>query len=141
MKIGWLLQRSGEAVHTSTFLGHPASCAAALAVLDEVTRAGVAEDLRVRGRRLVEELSRELEGTPAIAEVRGLGFMIGIEFGGESGAGRGARVARAALAEGLVTLPAGGSGQVLELTPAWSLTAEQESWAVSRLAAVIGRTP
>lgn len=113
---------SGEAVHTSTFLGHPLACASALAfleILDDerlVSRAG-----RV-GREIMGRLESSLGRTSPVVEVRGRGLMIGIEL---SRAGGAVEAARIALTHGLITLPAGPEGRVLELTPPATLTGDQ----------------
>ena len=134
----------GEALHTSTFLGHPASCASALAFLDLLEGEGVAERAEALGRRLLEGLTDELSGVPAVAEVRGRGLMLGIELVEdpetlEPARGAAARVAEAALAEGLLVLPAGDDGHVVELTPPISLTGEQAGYAVEALGRVVRR--
>ncbi|MGH7482003.1 MAG: aspartate aminotransferase family protein, partial [Longimicrobiales bacterium] len=65
---------SGEAPHTSTFLGNPVSCAAALAHLRAIGRGGLVERADVLGRRVgmrLEAWARRLDGPGAGA--RGLG--------------------------------------------------------------------
>jgi 4-aminobutyrate aminotransferase / (S)-3-amino-2-methylpropionate transaminase / 5-aminovalerate transaminase len=63
-----------------TFGGNPVSCAAALAVLDEVTT----EAFRARADELGETIRARLEtiaaAVPAVGEVRGLGPMLAIEL-------------------------------------------------------------
>jgi 4-aminobutyrate aminotransferase-like enzyme len=48
------------------------------------------------------------------------------------------RAARIALKEGILVLPAGASGHVVELSPPLVVTEEQIEWAVTRLANIIG---
>jgi putrescine aminotransferase len=62
--------------------------------------------------------------------VRGLGLLLGIELERE---GMGSRVALAALQRGVIVLPAGDVGQVVELTPAVTLSDEQADHAVDAL--------
>jgi 4-aminobutyrate aminotransferase-like enzyme len=130
-------ESAGEAIHTSTFLGHPASCAAGLAVLEAMEMEGTAGRARVLGGRLVRELRARLAGAPGVADVRGLGLLLGIELvdgeGREPAAGRGARVAEAALALGVLVLPAGAQGHVVELAPSVDLTDEQVECALDVL--------
>lgn len=132
---------TGEAIHTSTFLGHPLSCAAAVGVLDEVEGGDVAGRALRIGTRLRDGLRSRLSGCPSVAAVRGLGLLLGIELVEEDGrtprAGGGARVAERALAEGLILLPAGDEGQVVELTPPITLTEEQVDFAIEAVARVI----
>jgi 4-aminobutyrate aminotransferase/(S)-3-amino-2-methylpropionate transaminase len=122
-------ESDGEALHTSTFLGHPLACATGLAVLDAVEAEGVAWRARSLGDRLVGELRRALRGVEGVADVRGLGLLLGVELARRPGLdpsqGAAARAARAALAEGVLVLPSGDHGHVLELTPPVDLTEAQ----------------
>ena len=80
-----------------------------------------------------------------VSVVSRLGLLLGIEFVEEDGLsparGRGARIAEEALTEGLILLPGGDHGHVLELTPSASLTETQAEYAVDTIASVIRRTP
>ncbi|MGE0160912.1 MAG: aspartate aminotransferase family protein [Gemmatimonadales bacterium] len=130
----------GEAIHTSTFLGHPLACAAALAVLDRYAPERVLERVESLGTRLLDGLSGRLSGARGVVEVRGLGLLLGIELGGGTSArrsGLGARVAAAVLRKGVIVLPAGDDGHVVELTPAVTLTGEQADHAVDALVGAI----
>lgn len=130
-------ESSGEAVHTSTFLGHPVSCAAGLAVLDALELEGTAPRARILGGRLAGELRGRLDGVPGVADVRGLGLLLGIELtAGDDlapASGMGAQVAEAALALGLMVLPAGAEGHVVELAPSVDLTEDQIECALDLL--------
>ncbi|HSG09101.1 MAG TPA: aspartate aminotransferase family protein [Longimicrobiales bacterium] len=134
-------ESSGEAIHTSTFLGHPLSCAAAEAVLQAVEIEGVVERSRVLGGRLVTGLRKALAGVAGVADIRGLGLLVGIELADERTlaplSGAGARAAHAALAEGVLLLPAGEVGHVVELTPSVELTDEQVAFAVDVVARAV----
>jgi adenosylmethionine---8-amino-7-oxononanoate aminotransferase len=66
--------------HGHTFTGNPLACAAALASLEAFEREGTL--LRLQPKiRLLGELLRDLAGLRAVAEVRGRGFMVGIDLG------------------------------------------------------------
>jgi 4-aminobutyrate aminotransferase/(S)-3-amino-2-methylpropionate transaminase len=104
----------GEAIHTSTFMGHPIACAAALAVLETIEREHVVDRAHDLGSQLLDLLEPELASVPGVVDVRGLGALIGVELAGDTQA---VSVAEAALREGLILLPAGDRGQSLELTP------------------------
>lgn len=72
--------------HGSTFGGNPVAAAASLAVLDRLTREGFVEKVRAKGEWLAAELRALQERHPgAIAEVRGRGLMIGVQFHGPAG--------------------------------------------------------
>ncbi len=112
---------SGEAIHTSTFLGHPVSCSAGLGFLAALR----SEELVARAARLgalaVDHLEAALGGCDAVVEIRGRGLMLGVEL-----RGRGAkRAVRRALQRGLILLPAGDDGQVVELTPPATLAPDE----------------
>jgi predicted acetylornithine/succinylornithine family transaminase len=72
--------------HGSTFGGNPVAAAAALAVLDHLTSPGFLDGVRRKGAALVRGLRAVARRHPAsIAEVRGLGLMVGVELRGEAG--------------------------------------------------------
>jgi acetylornithine/N-succinyldiaminopimelate aminotransferase len=72
--------------HGSTFGGNPVAAAAALAVLDHLEAPGFLEKVAKRGAALTRGLRKLARRFPdAIAEVRGPGLMIGVEFRGEAG--------------------------------------------------------
>jgi 4-aminobutyrate aminotransferase/(S)-3-amino-2-methylpropionate transaminase len=127
----------GEAIHTSTFLGHPLACAAALAVLKTLETEAVAQRARSLGSRILETLRAGLASTREVVDVRGLGLLIGVEFTGD---GRAVEVCEAALREGLIVLPAGERGHVLELTPPAALGDAQVEYSCDALCRLIRGT-
>ncbi len=129
----------GEALHTSTFLGHPLACAAGTAVLAEVN-AGLCEHAEEVGDQLRAALSAALEGEPGVSAVRGLGLLLGftmIDDAGVAVPGAGFEVAKAALRRGLILLPAGDAGEVVELSPPVVLTDVQIAFSVEALVASV----
>ncbi|MGI8764450.1 MAG: aspartate aminotransferase family protein, partial [Ilumatobacteraceae bacterium] len=64
--------------HGGTYGGNPSGCAAALATIEVMTAPGFMDNVRERGRQLVEGLE-QLAGdeSSGIRQVRGLGLMIG----------------------------------------------------------------
>ncbi|KPJ81466.1 MAG: hypothetical protein AMS19_08200 [Gemmatimonas sp. SG8_23] len=135
----------GEAVHTSTFLGHPLACAAAVAVLDAFEPDEVATRVEAVGRSISEGLRERLEGLPCVADIRGMGLLLGVELVGGDGStpryGAGAEVAAKLLGEGVIALPAGDHGEVIELTPPVVITEAQVDHALDRLAGVVSGLP
>jgi predicted acetylornithine/succinylornithine family transaminase len=70
--------------HGTTFGGNPVCAAAALAVLDHLEEPGFVEDIAARGLYLTRGLKKlARKHKAAIADVRGLGLMLGVEFRGE----------------------------------------------------------
>jgi adenosylmethionine-8-amino-7-oxononanoate aminotransferase len=93
--------------HGHTFTGNPLGCAAALASLDVFRREQTL--LRLQPKiRLLGELLSELAAMPEVAEVRGRGFMVGIDLGEHDPALRlGHRVTVAAREAGAIVRPLG----------------------------------
>ncbi len=128
MEAAWPKERP-EAIHTSTFLGHPVGCAMALANLRLIEEEGLVERSRRSGAELARLLEEALGGR---ARVRGRGLMLGADFGKE---GRAAELARELLSHGFLALPCGRRGQVLALTPPLIVGRSQ----MESLAACLGR--
>jgi len=63
-----------------TWGGAPVQCAVALAVLEELERRGLVEHVAERGPRLRDELAEALAGSAMVREVRGRGFLLGIDY-------------------------------------------------------------
>ena len=93
--------------HGHTFTGNPLACAAALANLDAFECEGTLVRLQPK-IRLLGELLREVAMLPEVAEVRGRGFMAGIDLGEHDPALRlGHRVALEARQRGVIVRPLG----------------------------------
>jgi 4-aminobutyrate aminotransferase-like enzyme len=129
-------ESTGEALHTSTFLGHPLSCATALAFLDVLTEEGLVNRAATLGDRLLDDLTQAFVGvTRGVREVRGRGLLIGIETGPMEGAG--VSIATAALNKGLLVLPAGSEGEVVEIAPPAVVSEAQVEFGVECLVDVV----
>jgi 4-aminobutyrate aminotransferase / (S)-3-amino-2-methylpropionate transaminase / 5-aminovalerate transaminase len=127
-----------EAPHSSTFLGHPVGCAAALAVLAELSERGLVQRSRETGATLLAALKAATESNPHVGEVRGLGMMIGIEVVRD----RESRdpmpeavpaILQAGLDCGLIMLPGGMYGNVISLSPPFVTTDEQFQYVTEKL--------
>lgn len=112
---------TGEALHTSTYLGNPIGCAAALATIAEMQRL----ELPQRAARLGNELAARLQDLRKhrdVAEVRGCGLFWAVQV-------RGASVARAAvkgaLARGAIFLQSGVAGDSITIAPPLTIAQEQ----------------
>ncbi len=66
--------------HGSTFGGNPLAAAAALAVLEEIDQRELMKNAKVVGDYLMKKLRQIQKRTGSIAEVRGMGLLIGIEL-------------------------------------------------------------
>jgi adenosylmethionine-8-amino-7-oxononanoate aminotransferase len=93
--------------HGHTFTGNPLACAAALASLELFEREQTLLRLQPK-MRLLAELLREVERMPEVEEVRGRGFMVGIDLGEHDPALRvGHRVVLEARERGAIVRPLG----------------------------------
>lgn len=67
-------------LHTPTYGGNTRACAVGMAVLEELTTNDMARQVRESGAYLMQRLRMLQAEQPLIAEVRGRGLMIGVEF-------------------------------------------------------------
>ncbi|HSS93665.1 MAG TPA: aminotransferase class III-fold pyridoxal phosphate-dependent enzyme [Candidatus Dormibacteraeota bacterium] len=63
-----------------TWDGAPLSCAVGLKVIEVLKKEGLVERVRERGTRLRDQLAAALKGVPFVHEVRGRGFLLGVEY-------------------------------------------------------------
>jgi adenosylmethionine-8-amino-7-oxononanoate aminotransferase len=135
-----------------TWDGAPLSCAVGVAVLDALRSEGLVEHVRERGARLREELEEALAGIEIVREVRGRGFLLGVEYAdprdGESflppelGVAR--RIDDAALESDLVTLSTqpthdGYAGDQSLFAPPFTSSDRELAEMVSRFAVAVHR--
>jgi adenosylmethionine-8-amino-7-oxononanoate aminotransferase len=66
--------------HGHTWDGAPLPCAVGLAVLDALIERGLIERVQMRGPSLRDELEQALAGSEIVKQVRGRGFLLGVEF-------------------------------------------------------------
>ena len=105
--------------HGHTYTGNPLACAAALASLEAFKREKTLLRLRPKLRQLKEMLD-EVAEMDEVVEVRGRGFMVGIDLGEHDPALRvGQRVASEARRRGAVIRPL---GNVIVLMPPLSIS-------------------
>lgn len=129
----WPLSQ-GEALHTSTTLGNPLGCAMALASIAEHRKPETAEMARSVGRRL--EAALRGISSERIAEVRGLGAMLGVELTREDGSPDGAlagAIMRWGLRDGLILLAGGPAGNVLSFSPPFGISDEEITFLIEKL--------
>jgi 4-aminobutyrate aminotransferase-like enzyme len=124
---------TGEALHTSTFLGNPLACAAALAVLDEFERLPLLASVAAREPWMRVALDA-LRAHPSVRDVRGLGMLWAIEFRDAATANR---VVRTGLQAGLILLQSGVEGTSITLAPPLTIEDDQLARAIALLDASI----
>ncbi len=112
---------TGEAIHTSTFLGHPVGCAMALAQIAQIR----SRALVTRSAELGDHLLSRLQALPRrmgrlVLSARGIGLMAGLDLRLASGAPAGPESVAAVktmLQRGFILLPEGEHGEVIGFTP------------------------
>ena len=119
-------ESTGEALHTSTFLGNPLGCAMAVASLHEHAKPETAAKVRAAGRHLRGVLQKI--SSPHIGNVRGVGLLVGLEMIREDGSPdpeTAGRCVTSALQEGILLLSGGRHGNVISLSPPFALAPEE----------------
>ncbi len=125
---------SGEALHTSTFLGNPLGCAMALASLTLHGDPALAGHVRERGEEMKRAL-REIR-SPRIGEIRGSGLLLGVELVKPDGEpdGEGAiALVKDALRHGILLLADSPHANVLSFTPSFFINDEEIAFTVAWL--------
>lgn len=127
----------------STFGGNPMSTAAALANLDYLIENDLQTNALKVGARLKSGLDNIAHEVPEIAEVRGKGLMLGVEFADPSTGAPTASVAgevmEEAKKEGLLIGKGGLFGNTLRIAPPLSLTEDEADEGLEKLRAAIIR--
>ena len=130
----------GPGSHGTTFGGTPLVCTGALEVLRIIEEEGLLENARQVGLLMKEAV--EGLGSPLIAEVRGLGLMLGIELAPDFAerAGTGSRPPSLWLVDrlheaGMLTIPSG--TQAIRWLPPLNVTREEVAHAVEILKGVL----
>ncbi|HSL70623.1 MAG TPA: aminotransferase class III-fold pyridoxal phosphate-dependent enzyme, partial [Longimicrobiales bacterium] len=124
---------TGEAIHTSTFLGNPIACEAALAQIATIEQSGLLERAIRIGEAIAGRTSHWAR-IDAVRESRGLGALQAVEF---TRPGTGAQVSDRVLQHGIIVLAEGPRAEVLALTPPVTITDQQLETALDRIEQVI----
>ncbi|MFC4269936.1 aspartate aminotransferase family protein [Sneathiella chungangensis] len=75
-----IVDGSGFFQHGHTYMGHPVSCAAALAVQNYIEDNDLLSNVRRRGEQLHDALTARLGNNPFVGDIRGRGLFRGIEL-------------------------------------------------------------
>ena len=73
-------QSSGALANGFTYMGHATVCAAALAVFKTIQEQNLLDNVRIRGRQLLQSLNDQLSNHPNVGDIRGRGLFVGVEF-------------------------------------------------------------
>jgi 4-aminobutyrate aminotransferase-like enzyme len=132
---------SGEAIHTSTFLGHPVGCAMALAQIREIKALKLVPRSAALGKVLLSALARLAPGSSQLRFTsRGLGLLAGLEVRSADGSPATEVVlqaVKALLQQGFIFLPEGEHANVIGFTPPLTISANQLRQAVNAVKRVL----
>lgn len=129
---------SGFFQHGHTYMGHPMAAAGASAVLQVIHERALLEQVRTRGTQLEGALQAAFGQHPHVGDIRGRGLFMGLELVADRDSKAPfdparklhAKVKAAAMAEGLICYPMGGTidgahGDHVLLAPPFIITEEQ----------------
>ncbi|MEM1284526.1 MAG: aspartate aminotransferase family protein [Pseudomonadota bacterium] len=132
--------------HGHTYLGHPMACAVGNAVLDRLVDDKVLDRVKPMGAKLNDALLGRFGNHPHVGDIRGRGLFLGLELVEDRSTkepfdpklGLAAKVKKAAMAEGLMCYPMGGtvdgeSGDHILLAPPFIVDDEHIATIVNRL--------
>jgi 4-aminobutyrate aminotransferase len=136
-----LLDRWGPGAHGGTYGGNAVACAAALATLDIIDDEGLTARAEELGRRMLDGLRDVARGHASVAEVRGRGLMLAMEFADGAELAPRPDLAKGLLAEAmsgkLLLLTCGTHGQAVRVIPPLVTTDEEADRAVAIIGAAL----
>jgi acetylornithine/N-succinyldiaminopimelate aminotransferase len=134
----------GAGTHATTYGGTPLGCSVALTILEIIERDRLADHARATGEFLISELGRLAQSYPQVLKnVRGLGFMLGIELADKNKIPAFAKIEKTASIQfvnrlheaGVLTIPSGAN--VVRLLPALNLSRQHAEEGVAVIEQVI----
>lgn len=145
--------RHGAILTGHTYSGHTTACAAALAVQRIVQREELVAQVRSRGERLREQLRAALESYEEVGDVRGRGYLIGIEFVRDRATREplpperafSQALGRRAFEDGLIVYPCAGNvggtaGDTVIVAPPYNASDGELAELLDKLTHAVGRT-
>ena len=148
-----ILSGQGAIMTGHTYSGHTAACAAGLAVQRIIERESLVSRVRVRGETLRRELGAALGRFDAVGDVRGRGYLIGIEFVRDRATREpfpaeralSQSIGRSAFEDGLIIYPCAGnvggvSGDTVIVAPPFNASEAELAELVEKLASAVERT-
>jgi 4-aminobutyrate aminotransferase len=132
-----LLDQLAPGTHGGTYGGNAVACAAALATLDVIDDERLSERAEELGAQLMAGLRERAEGHGCVAEVRGRGLMIAIEFAEPGSLAPRPDLAKGLLAEAmarnLLLLTCGTYGQSVRIVPPLVTTEDETELALDAI--------
>ena len=147
-----MTEGSGRFEHNFTFAAHPVAAAAGLAVLRIIERDKLVERVAELEGKLFGELRARVGSLPVVGDVRGMGFLAGVELVADkaakatfaAGMGVAQRAASLALDEGVIVYPGNGgvdgdAGDHLLVMPPFVASEDDLEQMCARLARALER--
>lgn len=122
-----IMKKWSPGAHGTTFGGNPVNCAAAIATIEVIKKQKLLQNAKQLGAYLKTELLKLQKKFPIIKEVRGMGLMIGVDFGDSSIVNK---LINNCLGKGLVLISTGGDGTVIRFIPPLIVKKPQVDWAL-----------
>ena len=116
--------------HGTTFGGNPLACAAGLAVINTLEMNNHIPSIATKGQLLLEEFKLALSDKKGVIDIRGKGYMIGIQLDRPC-----AELVGVALEQGLLINVT--RGDTIRLLPTFVMSSEQTDQLVSQLTQII----
>jgi 4-aminobutyrate aminotransferase len=136
-----LMDKFTPGVHGGTYGGNAVSCAAALATLDVIEDEGLVANAEMMGARLLAGLTAAADGKANVAQVRGRGLMVALEFAEpetlKPRPDMTKKLLAGALERKLILLSCGTYGQAVRVIPPLVTTESEIDQAVSTIAEVL----
>ena len=151
--IGTVLEAAdGGPITGHTFTGHTAACAAGVAVQSIVQRDGLLERVRSAGAEFQAALRSALGRYAEVGDVRGRGFLVGVELVADretrvpfpASRALAETIAQQAFADGLICYPSGGNvdgveGDTILLAPPYIASDAELEEMLTRFARAVQR--
>ncbi len=140
-----LMARWPVGSHGGTYGGNPIGCAAALATIDVLTADGFLDDVNARGDQLRDGLRKLAAEHPVIADVRGPGLMVAMEFrdpdtGRPDAARTAAVIAHCRDESNLLLMNAGTWANIIRFMPPLVVNEEEMALAVDAVSRAVAAT-
>jgi adenosylmethionine-8-amino-7-oxononanoate aminotransferase len=148
-----ILSRHGAILTGHTYSGHTTACAAGLAVQRIIERESLVEWVRRRGETLRHELAAALGRFEEVGDVRGRGYLIGIEFVRDRATREpfpaeralSQSIGRSAFEDGLIIYPCAGNvdgvmGDTIIVAPPYNASDAELAELIEKLTGAIGST-
>ena len=108
---------SGFFQHGHTYMGHPVAAATGLAVIEEIERHNLLDNVNIMGEKLRNALDERFGQHPFVGDIRGRGLFLGLELVAnredktpfDPSLGLNKLIKKAAMSEGMVCYPFGGT--------------------------------